>query len=139
MVAQTQKVLFLCNCCSTTLVPSLNDQVCCNGTPGRAKEAEWRQNRTIAKVAEGLPWSPNGGTVVATAIAQWTLSVGQRRHTGGTREAEALLKFIHNVHNITYFYGATNGRPLCIHSVCAFLLRATCERPTSSPTFVRLF
>ena len=44
MVAQTQKVLFLCNCCSTTLVRSLNNQNCCSGTTGRAKEAEWRQN-----------------------------------------------------------------------------------------------
>ena len=43
VVAQTQKVLFLCNCCSTTLVPSLNDQICCSGATGRAKEAEWRQ------------------------------------------------------------------------------------------------
>ena len=44
MVAQTQKVLFLCNCCSTTPVPSLNDISCCSGTAGRAKETEWRQN-----------------------------------------------------------------------------------------------
>ena len=67
--------------------------------------AQRRQSggRTIAKVAEGLPWSPNGGTVDATVIAQWTLSVGQRRHNGGTRKAEALLKLIHNVHNCTYF------------------------------------
>ena len=67
--------------------------------------AQRRQSggRTIAKVAQGLPWSPNGGTVVATVIAQWTLSVGQRRHNGGTRKAEALLKLIHNVHNSTYF------------------------------------
>ena len=103
------------------------------------------EGRTIAKVAEGLPWSPNGGTVVATVIAQWTLLVGQRRHNGGTRKADALLKLIHNVHNSTHFNGATNGRPLCIHSatraMCvpsSCLLWATCERPTSSATFVRL-
>ena len=55
--------------------------------------AQRRQSggRTIAKVAEGSPWSPNGGTVVATVITQWALSVGQRRHNGGTRKAEALL------------------------------------------------
>ena len=47
---------------------------------------------------------------------------------------------------IRIFYGATNGRPLCIHSatmaMCvpsSCLLRTTCERPTSSATFVRLF
>ena len=73
--------------------------------------------RTIAKVAQVLPWSPNGGPVVATVIAQWTLLVGQMRHNGGTRKAEASLKLIHNVHNATHhFYGATNDQPLCIHS-----------------------
>ena len=55
--------------------------------------------RTIDIVAQGLPWSPNGGTVVATVIAQGTILVGQRRHNGGTREADASLKLIHNVYN----------------------------------------
>ena len=82
---------------------------------------------TIAKVAEGLPWSPDGGTVVATVIAQWTLLVGQRRHNGGTRKAEALLKLIHNVNNSTYFLRGdqwpTTVHPFCHHGdVCAFLL-----------------
>ena len=91
--------------------------------------AQRRQSggRTIDKVAEGLPWSPNGGTVVATVIAQWTLSVGKRRHNGGTRKAEALLKLIHNVHNSTYFLRddqwPTTVHPFCHHGdVCAFLL-----------------
>ena len=109
--------------------------------------AQRRQSggRTIAKVAEELPWSPDGGTVVATVIAQWTLLVGQRRHNGGTRKAEALLKLIHNAQTARIFHGTTNGRPLCIHSATMAmwvpspcLLRATCERPTSSATFVRL-
>ena len=43
-------------------------------------------------MAQGLPWSPNGGTVVAKVIAQWMLLVGQRRHNGGTIEAEASTK-----------------------------------------------
>ena len=34
-----------------------------------------------------LSWSPNGGTTVATLIAQWTLLVSQRRHNG-SREAD---------------------------------------------------
>ena len=141
MVAGTQKVLFLCNCCSTTLVPSLNDQSCCSGTTGRAKKAEWRQNHCI--VAQVLPWSLNGGTVVATVIAQWTPLVGQRRHNGGTKKADVSLKLIHNVR---IFYWATNGRPLCTHSattaMCvpsSCLLWVTCEPSTSSATFVRLF
>ena len=44
------------------------------------------------------------------------------------------------------FYGTTNGRPLCIHSVTTAmrvpsfsLLWAICQQPTSSATFVRLF
>ena len=91
--------------------------------------AQRRQSggRTIAKVAEGLPWSLNGGTVVATVIAQWTLSVGQRRHNGGARKAEALLKLIHSVHNSTYFLRGdqwpTTVHPFCHNGdVCAFLL-----------------
>ena len=80
--------------------------------------AQMRQGggRTIAMVAQGLPWSPNGGTVVATVIAQWTLLVGQRRHNGDTMEAEASLKLTHNVHNRTHFYGATTVPPFCDHS-----------------------
>ena len=86
-----------------------------------------RGGRTIAKVAEGLPWSPNGGTMVATVIAQWTLLVGQRRHNGGTRKAEALLKLIHNVHNSTYYLRGdqwpTTVHPFCHYGdVSAFLL-----------------
>ena len=94
-------------------------------------------------VAQVLSWSLNGGTVVATVIAQWTPLVGQRRHNGGTRKADVSLKLIHNVR---IFYWATNGRPLCIDSattaMCvpsSYLLWATCERPTSSATVVRLF
>ena len=62
MVAQTQKVLFLCNCCSTTLVHSLNHQICYSGTTCLAKEAEWRQNHC------------HGGSRVAV-VAEW-------RHSG---------------------------------------------------------
>ena len=101
------------------------------------------EGRTITMVAQVLPWSLNGGTVVAIVIAQWTPLDGQRRHNGGIRKADVSLKLIHNVR---IFYWATNGRPLCIHSattaMCVLsscLLWATCERPSSSATFVRLF
>ena len=124
MVAQTKKVLFLCNCCSTTHVPSLNDQILCNGTTGRTKEAECRQNHC-----------QGGGTMVATAIVQWTLLVGQRRHNGGTRKAEASLKSIHNVHNSTHLF---TGRPMADHCAsiqrprrCVCLPPASFERPVS--------
>ena len=147
VVAQTQKVLLLCNCCSTTLVHSLhslNHQNCCSGTLGRAKEAEWC--RTITTVTQGLPLSANGSTVVATVISQWTLLIGQRRYNGGTREADASPKLIHNVYNSTHFLQddqwPTPGNPFCDHGdACASPLppSATCERPASSVTFVQLF
>ena len=47
---------------------------------------------------------------------------------------------------VRVFYGATKGRPLCINSATTAmsvpppcLFWTTCERPTSSATFVRLF
>ena len=92
--------------------------------------AQRRQSggKTIAKVAQGLPWSPaNGATVVATVIAQWTLLVGQRRHNGGTRKAEASLKLIHNFTTVRIFLRGdqwpTTLHPFCDHGdVCALLL-----------------
>ena len=125
VVAQTQKVLF----CVTAAARPL----CLHWTTKSAvvvqQVVQSRQSggRTIAKVAEGLPWSPNGGTEVATLIAQWMLLVGQRRHNDGTRKAEALLKLIHNVHNSTYLLRGdqwpTTVHPFCHHgNVCTFLL-----------------
>ena len=130
MVAATQKVLFLCNCCSTTLVPSLNDQSCCSGTTGRAKKAEWRQNHC------------HGGSSVAV-VAEWRHS---GRHSGRHSDRSEGRRVAQIDTQCSHFYWATNGRPLCIHSaitaMCvpsSCLLWATCERPTSSATFVRLF
>ena len=82
-----------------------------------------------------IAWSPNatfkspGRPRVATVISlsQWTLLVGQRRHTGGRREAEASRKLIHNVFNSTYFLRG-NQWPTTVHlfcdhgDACAFLL-----------------
>ena len=76
-------------------------------------------------VAKGLPWSPNGGTVVA----QCTLLVGQRRHNGGTREAEAAPKLMHNVYNRTH---VLTGRPMA--DPCVSILRpwrCVCRPPAS--------
>ena len=89
------------------------------GTTGRAKEAEWRQNHCQV------------GSMVAV-VAEWRhrgrhsdrSMVGQRRHNGGTRKAEASLKLIHNVHNSTHFLWCdqwpTTVHPFCDHGgVCA--------------------
>ena len=88
MVAQTQKVLFLCNCYRTTLVPSWTTKIDVVAQQVEQRRQSW--GRTIAMVAQGLPWSPNGGGLVATVIVSRTLLVCQRRHNGGTRKAEAL-------------------------------------------------
>ena len=125
VVAQTQNVLFLCNCCSTTLVPSLNDQSCCNGATGRAKEAEWRQNHC------------QGGWRVAV-VAEWRHS---GRHcdrsmeaVGRPKEAQWWYKEGRSVARIdtqcsqhTYFLRGDQWpatvHPFCHHGdVCAFLL-----------------
>ena len=92
----------------------------------------------VIMVAQWLPWSPNGGTLVATVITQWTLLVCQRRHTGGTREAEASLKLTHNVYNSTnYVTGAqwpTPVLPFGDHGdACAFLLPPLSDRPPRRP------
>ena len=62
MVTQTEKVLFLCSCYSTTLVPSLNHQNCCSGTTSRRKEAEWRQNHCHggSRIAMLSEWRHSG-------------------------------------------------------------------------------
>ena len=123
MVAGTQKVLFLCNCCSTTLVPSLNDQSCCSGTTaGRAKKAEWRQNHC------------HGGSSVAV-VAEWRHS---GRHSdrsmdaiGRPKEAQLWYKEGRRVAQIDtqcshFLLGdqwPTIVHPLCDHGdVCAFIL-----------------
>ena len=145
MVAQTQKVLFLCNCCSTTLVPSLNGQICCNGTIGRAKVAEWRQNHCqggwrVAVVAE---WRHSGrhcdrsmDAIGRPKEAQWWYKEGRSVAQIDTQCSQQYV----------FFKWATNGLPLCIHSatmaMCvpsSCLLRATCGWPTSSANIVRLF
>ena len=82
---------------------------------------------TIAMVAQVLPWSLNGSTVVATVIAQWTPLVGQRRHNDGFMKAGVSLKLIHTVR---IFF---TGRPMTDH--CASILRprrCVCLHPASS-------
>ena len=91
MVAQTQKFRFLCNCCSTTPVPSLNHpkHANCNwshklrrqsggrtsrknhwwlkGCRGRRMEAQWSPHRSL----NGLYWSAKGGTMETEACIEW--------------------------------------------------------------------
>ena len=140
MVAQTQKVLFLCNCCSTTLVPSLNDQICCNGATGRAKEAE-----PLPRWLKGC----RGHWMEAQWSPLWSLNGRYRSAKGGTMVVQGRQKRCSNWYTVfttvRIFYGATNGRPLYIHSatmaMCvpsSCLLRATCERPTSSATVLNM-
>ena len=141
VVGRTQKVLFLCNYCSTTLVRSSNHQNCCSGTTvewwveaeplpwwlngcrGRRMEAQWSPEWSL----KGRYWSAKGDTVVVQ---------GRQKHSSNW------YKMFTTVRN---FF---TGRPmtdLCIHSAntamrmySSCLLWATCGRPTSWATFVRL-
>ena len=123
------------NCYSTTLVPSLNDQSCCSSATGRTKEAEWRENHC------------QGGSRIAV-VAEWRYS---GRHCdrsmdaiGRPKEAPWWYKEGRSVAQIDtqgfttvrIFYGATLGRPLCIHSYlqprrCVCRPPASFERPVS--------
>ena len=60
VVAQTQKVLFLCNCCSTNLVHFNRTTKTAVVVVVTQQVAQNRQSegRTVAMVAQGLPWSP---------------------------------------------------------------------------------
>ena len=127
MVAQTQKVLFLCNCCSMTLVPSLSDQSCCSGTTGRSKEAEWRQNHCqggwrVAVVAE---WRHRGrhsnrsmNAISRPKEAQWWYKKGRSAAQIDTQCSQQYVVF--------------KGRPMADH--CASILRprwCVCLPPAS--------
>ena len=84
--------------------------------------AQRRQSggRTVAMVAQVLPWSLNGGRVVATVIAQWTPLVGQRRHKEGRRVARIDTQCSHFLLGDQW---PTTVHPFCDHGdVCAFIL-----------------
>ena len=89
-------------------------------------------------LAKRLPWSLNGGTVVTTMIAQCTVSISQRKHQGGTREADASLRLKGSVCNKRMFYEATIGSSL--HTCCKHLCKGLClpfasfELPLASNT-----
>ena len=73
-------------------------------------------------VAQVLPWSPNGGTVVATVIAQWTPLVG------GTMVVQGRQTCRSNWYTMFAFFllgdqWPTTVHPFCDHGdVCAFIL-----------------
>ena len=102
-----------------------------------------RQNGGRTIVAMVVQWFSvwlNGGTVVATVIAQWTPLVARRRHNGGTREAEASLKFIHNAYNSVHFLQGdqwpTPVHPFCYHSdACASFLAPLSDWPPRRDCF----
>ena len=86
-MTKSPKPRILCNCHIMTLVPSWTTK-----TGVVAQQVAQRRKsggRTVGMVAQGLNRSLNGGRVVATVIAQWTLLVGQMRHNGCTRKAGA--------------------------------------------------
>ena len=131
MVAKTQKVMFLCNCYSTTLVPSLNHQHWCSGTTGRAKEAEWRQNHG------------HGGLRVAV-VAEWRR---RGRHSdrsmdaiGRPKQAQWWYKEGRSIAQIdtpcldqyAFSYEVINCRPLCKHSAVMAICVPSPQPPLSN-------
>ena len=122
MVAGTQKVLFLCNCCSTTLVPSLNDQSCCSGTTGRTKKAEWRQNHchggsSVAVVAE---WRHSGRHSDRSMDAIGRPKEAQWWYKEGKRVAQIDIQCSHFLLGHQW---PTTVHPFCDYGdVCAFIL-----------------
>ena len=122
VVAQTQKVMSLCNCCSTILVPSLNHPNCCSGKTGRTKEAKWRQNHCGSRVVVVAEWGHTGchsgrlkDAISRPKEAQWWCKRGRS-------SAQIDAQYLQQV-----FYGATDDRPLCIH--CATTPMRVCLRP----------
>ena len=115
VVTHTQKVLFLCNCCSTSRVRSLYHQNCCCGKTGRTKEADWRQNcchggLRVSVVAE---WRHNGrhsdrskDAIGRAKEAQWWYKEGRS-------------KLLHSVYTSTHFF--LMQRPMA--DPCASILR----------------
>ena len=150
VVAQTQKVLFLCNCYRTTRVPSLNHQNCHSGTKSRTKEAEWRQihchgGSRVAVVAE---WRLSGrhsdrsmNTIGWPKEIQWWYMEGR-----GIAQIDTLC-----LQQYACFLVGRSVADHCIHSAitairvpvhlppASCLLWAVRERPTSLATFVLLF
>ena len=118
MVAGTQKVLFLCNCCTTTLVPPLNDQSCCSGTTGPAQKAERRQNHrhggwSVAVVAEWRHSDRSMDAISRPKEAQWWYKEGRRVAQIDTQCSHFLLGD----------QWPTTVHPFCDHGdVCAFVL-----------------
>ena len=111
MVAGTQNVLFLCNCCSTTIVPSFSDQSCCRDITGRAKKAEWRQKPWWLKCCGGrwmeAQWSP-----------QWSLNGRHWSAKGGTMVVQGRQTGRSNWYTMFVFF---TGRPMA--DLCASILR----------------
>ena len=101
VVAETQKALFLCNCCRTTLVSSNGGRVEAVAPPrwlsgwcGLLKETQWWPQWSL----NGSYWSAKGGTMVVK---------GRQK-----RRPNWYTMFT----TVRIFYGATNGRSLCIIS-----------------------
>ena len=128
--AQTQKILCWCNCFSMTLVPSfsLNHPNCCSDTTCHSKDAEWRQSHCHG--CPYLPWSLNGGTMVATMITQWSFSGCYWLARSATAVVQGRPKCHSNWNTMfkqnAFLWGSQwpiTVHPFCDHGdICAFLL-----------------
>ena len=122
----------LCFCATAVAQPVWTIKIVI--VPQQMAQSRQSGGRSTAMVAQGLSWWPNGGTVVATGIAQWTSLVAQRRQNvvkkGGRRitqiHTQCLQQYV--------FYGASIGWPLHIQSATTAIRvppLASFERPVS--------
>ena len=135
--AQTQKVLFLCNCCSTTVVPSLNHQNCCIGTT--------RSHKGVGVDAEPLSWwlkGCRGRRMEAQWSPQWSLNGRHWSAKGGTMVVQGRQRYRSNWYTMfttVRILPATNVLPLRIHSAITVMRPASFEWPVSDRLPWRLF
>ena len=126
VVAQTQKVLLLCNYCNTTLVPSLNNQSCCSGQTGHSKEAKWRQGHCRVGSRVGVAeWRHSGRQSDRSMDAIGRPKEAQWWHKEGRSVAEIWYAMFTTVSIFT-------ERPMADH--CASILRprrCVCLPPAS--------
>ena len=71
--------------------------------------------------------------IVRHSNRPWTQLFGQRRHIGGTREAEASLSLINNVNDSAYFNKVTTVYPTYEHGDLYDFLIDLCANVLSMP------
>ena len=128
-----RNLLFLCNCCSTTPVRSLNHQNCYSGTRSRAKGAEWKQNHCHggSKVTVVAEWRHSGHHSDRSIDATGRLKEAQWWYKGGRSIAQIHTQCIQHYAFFTERPMADPSAPILRSRRCLCLPLASFERPVS--------